>query len=708
MKKFLFTLAALLMAGGLFAQENYLYVPDIELTQEEATNGVQGKAVFVVAHFEQYVSAVDWILDLPDGVTFVSGSMPNAAKPYVYQYVDVEDDDTGEIVPTLVSQRMAPQLFGNYPHWIFVTALGAETDNCYSEDGSICYGAPKWGVDPVEFNYYRMVLNIDAGFTGGDITVHGDLSGTPDPRGESAPQSSFEKVCKITIEQPAGEPAPAPEFVWSEESFTMEAVCEGHTVILMIDGVEVSNPYTVPQTYEDQHIVFTAYTVKNDGESENSATVESDEVLVPAKSLTPSNKPTITVTPGNDFYMIEATGTGEVHLYVGGVEVENPYKVNRPAYGQEDITVSVRATNLDSDPDGEIQYAVAEDTKDVPVPAKEEKVYTTKTPYVDVDDSEDGVITLTAGCEDECSSLVLVVVYINMEDGSENEVRYEGGTVTIDLQYGEAQYINYWAEATAVLPEDYDSVEPASSAPVTFYEIPAKPWETLQGTLQIGEVNQENGQFTVTYTGTENVIIECEGMVPANRDASNTFQLPGYGTYRVTVKAIANDYEYNGNFITAQNDLAWNAPVNPDAPAAPEITSMPVKVGEVYYVFVYASTDEEGVQVTLYSCDEDGSNPVEVPATGHALDRRDEGYYAYFYAVAYDEETGLYTTTDVTPIYVMDLDDPTAINEMNAGKTVAAVRYFNMAGQEMQEANGMTIVVTTYTDGTSSAVKVMK
>ena len=45
---------------------------------------------------------------------------------------------------------------------------------------------------------------------------------------------------------------------------------------------------------------------------------------------------------------------------------------------------------------------------------------------------------------------------------------------------------------------------------------------------------------------------------------------------------------------------------------------------------------------------------------------------------------------------------------MNGGKAIANVRYFNMAGQEMQEANGMTIVVTTYTDGTTSAVKVMK
>ena len=48
------------------------------------------------------------------------------------------------------------------------------------------------------------------------------------------------------------------------------------------------------------------------------------------------------------------------------------------------------------------------------------------------------------------------------------------------------------------------------------------------------------------------------------------------------------------------------------------------------------------------------------------------------------------------------------INEMVAGKQVAGVRYYNMTGQEMTEANGLTIVVTTYTDGTTSAAKVMK
>ena len=49
-----------------------------------------------------------------------------------------------------------------------------------------------------------------------------------------------------------------------------------------------------------------------------------------------------------------------------------------------------------------------------------------------------------------------------------------------------------------------------------------------------------------------------------------------------------------------------------------------------------------------------------------------------------------------------------SVEELFAGKTVANVRYFNMAGQEMQQANGMTIVVTTFTDGTTNAVKVVK
>ena len=62
------------------------------------------------------------------------------------------------------------------------------------------------------------------------------------------------------------------------------------------------------------------------------------------------------------------------------------------------------------------------------------------------------------------------------------------------------------------------------------------------------------------------------------------------------------------------------------------------------------------------------------------------------------------------PLAMVEFQTPgnTAIDETVADKQVAGVRYYNLAGQEMQQANGLTIVVTTYTDGTTSTAKVMK
>jgi len=65
---------------------------------------------------------------------------------------------------------------------------------------------------------------------------------------------------------------------------------------------------------------------------------------------------------------------------------------------------------------------------------------------------------------------------------------------------------------------------------------------------------------------------------------------------------------------------------------------------------------------------------------------------------------GVKNSSDIAWLYNID----TKVNELNAGKTVANVRYFNVAGQEMAQPEGMTIMVTTYTDGTTSAAKVVK
>ncbi len=71
-----------------------------------------------------------------------------------------------------------------------------------------------------------------------------------------------------------------------------------------------------------------------------------------------------------------------------------------------------------------------------------------------------------------------------------------------------------------------------------------------------------------------------------------------------------------------------------------------------------------------------------------------------------------YTVEGVTNksdiVYLEIYPKPSAVEEINAGKTVKDVRYFNMAGQEMAQPSGMTIQLTTYSDGTTTAVKVMK
>ena len=85
-----------------------------------------------------------------------------------------------------------------------------------------------------------------------------------------------------------------------------------------------------------------------------------------------------------------------------------------------------------------------------------------------------------------------------------------------------------------------------------------------------------------------------------------------------------------------------------------------------------------------------------------------EGENCYVIPTGYNYLIGVYVASDGSMFVMCAQAGFTGIDELVNGKTVAGVRYFNMAGQEMQEANGVTIVVTTYTDGTTTAVKVIK
>lgn len=73
----------------------------------------------------------------------------------------------------------------------------------------------------------------------------------------------------------------------------------------------------------------------------------------------------------------------------------------------------------------------------------------------------------------------------------------------------------------------------------------------------------------------------------------------------------------------------------------------------------------------------------------------------------YYTDHGVKTASDI--VYLEVFPNPsTAVSEVSVNKSVANVRYYNMAGQEVAQPQGMVIKVTTYTDGTTSSAKVVK
>ncbi len=106
-----------------------------------------------------------------------------------------------------------------------------------------------------------------------------------------------------------------------------------------------------------------------------------------------------------------------------------------------------------------------------------------------------------------------------------------------------------------------------------------------------------------------------------------------------------------------------------------------------------------------------GANDEEVATVlGTALDNQlveGEGFYTL--PVGYNYNMGVAINPEGNEYYVYAAQAGfTGVDELNAGKTVANVRYFNVMGQEVAQPEGIIIQVTTYTDGTTCAVKVMK
>ena len=162
-------------------------------------------------------------------------------------------------------------------------------------------------------------------------------------------------------------------------------------------------------------------------------------------------------------------------------------------------------------------------------------------------------------------------------------------------------------------------------------------------------------------------------------------------------------------FIDKNNEERWY-PLFPDPEERPiwfvMLTFRPHSWGEN----IPFNLMVDGVR---YGAAEDMQQPELTEADGDILNPLYEGENLFCIPNTYEYgSTVLFNVNLIDGEFYLSVvvgpaSEPQSVDEQNAVKTVAGVRCFNMAGQEVQEsAGGVTIVVTTYTDGTTSVDKV--
>ena len=417
--------------------------------------------------------------------------------------------------------------------------------------------------------------------------------------------------------------------------------------------------------------------------------------------------PVITYEMTDNAVVITATGEGEVKMYVDGEVVENPCAIER---GEEDRIVVVIATAQ-----GEGMLISDFAFMEITIPALEQ----TAAPVIITEDNGEAVVVTAIGEGHIC-------IYCDDQLVAEGE-----GTATWTIPYGEdpegeeyvisataqGEYmlISDYALATVFVPGKVVVPETTEAPEITYFVNVDNVIITATGEGEVKmyvdgvevdipctiERGEEDRIVVVTATAQgEGMLISdlacMEITIPASADPHMTgywvvlYDKEGNEVWLELTSALPYDpYQFVTN-VALHYSIYGGKPVgdnwtDADNPMVP------------FYIMI------DGVR---YSCAVDNTEPVYGDANNNPLYVNEENYWivraGYYYVIG----------VIINPVngdkYLQASRRYIGIDEVNADKAVAGVRYFNMAGQEMPEADGMTIVVTTYTDGTTSAVKVIK
>ncbi len=429
----------------------------------------------------------------------------------------------------------------------------------------------------------------------------------------------------------------------------------------------------------------------------------------------PTDPPVITYD--EETLTVTATGEGEIHLYINGEEVNNPYTFEQT---DVDVTYTVTAT---AQGEGKEISEVA--TLEVIVPAmvvepnpyKIEKVWEiADLSFLPFGDNRQGFgMNGKFYINNKADKIISVID----KDGLAN-TSYPGGAncgITRDeagnLVVSNAAFPDPWsAEATikVINPEtnevnEYVVPEECAISGRSDFIGFAKGNLMEDGVLyMVGATNDGVSILTIAggeVSADESYVASCDGLTPSNMTVINFYEdLAGEESLLyVTRNAAPAKLAFEGDNFTATNFTLPNK-------GACNGTFPFIWDGKELFVYPTLPNYQDGFAVAEANAE---APIIEVPSTVTA----NANNYSANWLNAEVDKDGVtiyqyYPGGHIT-VYRLTKDSGSVdelINDNN--KIVANVRYYNIMGQEMQQANGITIVVTTYTDGTRSAVKVIK
>jgi hypothetical protein len=222
---------------------------------------------------------------------------------------------------------------------------------------------------------------------------------------------------------------------------------------------------------------------------------------------------------------------------------------------------------------------------------------------------------------------------------------------------------------------------------------PYPEWGNTTGPCLIYTDNHE--WANVLQFSTVAVLTDQGPAVPANPTADNWYDSGNeYGYCLLSFTLPTTDV--NGNPINPEN-LSYSIYLDDDQ------------------LFTFDSWDyyydiDQDMTVIPYSIYSDGYDITDHCVYIYGTNNSDWPIFTWRIGIKVYYTVGSITNeSDIVYLEVFPNPDPdTAVSELNAVKSVADVRYYNMAGQEIAEPQGFAIKVTTYSDGTVSTVKVVK